>query len=223
MRIKTQFRIAVLLFCIILAVVIASMMMTSRQVERTDQQERVANDIARGADELGYLANDYLLYGESQQLKRWQARFAAFSATVAALRPERPEERALVRNIEVNQQRLKEVFDTLPSVAPDPSRKQGMAPDPEFLQVSWSRMAIQIQGLVSDASHLSELLRADADRSKETNVVVIFALVGVFAAYFLINYLVIQRRTLTSIATLQEGAAIIGSGNLGFVIEERKE
>ena len=68
----------------------ASAIIAQRQGERAGQQEKIASDIAQGASELSYLANDYLIYRESQQLKRWQSRFAAFSAEVAALRADEP-------------------------------------------------------------------------------------------------------------------------------------
>ena len=176
MRIRTEFRITVLLFAVLLLVVVASVIVTGREVERAGEQERIADDIARGAGELGYLANDYLIYREGQQLKRWQSRFAAFSATVASLRPRRPEHKALFRNIQANQQRLKEVFDSLPPGVTSQSQSPGTALDPAFLQVSWSRMAVQSQALASDASRLARLLRARADRSKQINMIVIFAM-----------------------------------------------
>ncbi len=222
MRIGTQSIMTILLFGIILVVVAVSVIMTGQQVKKASEQEKVANDISQGASELGYLSNDYLIYRESQQLKRWQSRFASFSTQVAGLRADRPEEQALVRNIQANQQRLKEVFDSVASgLGTSPANQRGSL-DPAFLQVSWSRMAVQSQGLVSDASRLSQLSRVQADRLRLNNMVVVFAMIGAFAAYFLINYLMIQRRTLKSIATLQAGTAVIGSGNLDFVIEERK-
>jgi len=222
MRIRTQFIMTILLFGIILVVVAVWVIMTDQQVEKASEQEKVANDIAQGASELGYLSSDYLIYRESQQLKRWQSRFASFSTQVAGLRADRPEQQALVRNIQANQQRLKEVFDSVASgLGISPANQRGSL-DPAFLQVSWSRMAVQSQGLVSDASRLSQLSRVQADRLRQTNMVVVFAMIAAFAAYFLINYLMIQRRTLKSIATLQAGTAVIGSGNLDFVIEEGK-
>ncbi len=222
MRIRTQFIMTILLFGIILVVVAVSVIMTGQQVKKASEQEEIANDIVQGASELGYLSSDYLIYRESQQLKRWQSRFAAFSAQVASLRAGRPEQQALVRNIQANQLRLKEVFDSVASgLGTLPASQRGSL-DPAFLQVSWSRMAVQSQGLVSDASRLSQLSRVQADRLRQTNMVVVFAMIGAFAAYFLINSLMIQRRTLKSIATLQAGTAVIGSGNLDFVLEEGK-
>ena len=115
MRLRTQFIITMLLFGIILVVMAASAIITNQQVEKASEQERIASSIAQGASELSYLSNDYLIYRESQQLKRWQSRFASFSAQVASLRADRPDQQALVANIRANQNRLKEVFDSVAS------------------------------------------------------------------------------------------------------------
>src|SRR4030043_1030352 len=145
MRIRTQFIITMLLFGIILAVIAASAISTHRQVEKANEQEKIASSIAQGASELSYLSNDYLIYREGQQLKRWQSRFASFSTQVAGLRADRPEQQALVRNIQANAQRLKEVFDCVASAVGGPSQNRSTALDLAFLQVSWSRMAVQSQ------------------------------------------------------------------------------
>src|SRR5512139_1272100 len=115
MRIKTQFAITMLLFGIILAILAASAITMHRKAEMARTQENVAASIAQGASELNYLSNDYLIYRESQQLKRWQSRFASFSNQVAVLNVDKPEQRILVRNIRANEQRLKQVFDSVAS------------------------------------------------------------------------------------------------------------
>ena len=131
-----------------------------QQVDKAGKQERIAAGISQGADELGYLSNDYLIYRESQQLKRWQSRFAAFSEQVAALNVDKPEQQALVANIRANKDRMKAVFDSASTAPRRPSGNQGAAVlDPAFLQVSWSRMAVQSQALAADALRLSQLLR----------------------------------------------------------------
>ena len=185
MRIRTQFIITILLFGIILVVVAASVIMTARQVETAGEQEKIASDIAQGASELGYLSNDFLIYRESQQRKRWQSRFASFSAQVASLRAARPEQQALVHNIQANQQRLKEVFDSLASGLGNSSPNQRAALDAAFLQVSWSRMAVQSQGLVSDASRLSQLLRQEMAQLIETRTMLMYVMLGFLGLFLL--------------------------------------
>ena len=168
MKLRTQFLITMLLFGIILVVVAASAIITNQQLEKAGQQERIASNIAQGASELSYLSNDYLIYRESQQLKRWQSRFASFSEQVAGLNVDKPEQQALVRNIRGNQKRFKEVFDSVASAPGRPSQNQSVALDPAFLQVSWSRMAVQSRELVSDASRLSQLLHQQMDQLTKT-------------------------------------------------------
>src|SRR5512147_2694186 len=124
MRIRTQFILTLLLFGIILVVIAASAVITHQRMEKTKEQEDLASHIAQGASDLSYLANDYLIYRENQQLRRWQSRFESFSRQVASLNMDRPDQQALVRNIQANQQRLKEVFDSAVSAVGSSSQNQ---------------------------------------------------------------------------------------------------
>jgi len=130
MRIKTQFVLNTLLFGIILVFMTVSAIITNQQVETTREQESIAANIAQGASDLSYLANDYLIYRESQQLSRWQSRFVSFSALTSSLNVARPDQQVLVRNIQTNQKRLKEVFDSTVSAAGGSSANQKIGLDP---------------------------------------------------------------------------------------------
>jgi PAS domain S-box-containing protein len=222
MRLRTQFIITMLLFGIILVVFAASAKITHQKVEKTSQQENLAANIAQGASELSYLSNDYLIYGESQQLSRWQSRFASFSNQVVSLNVDKPEQQVLVRNIKANEQRLKQVFDSVASSVGGPSQNRSTALDLAFLQVSWSRMAVQSQGLVSDASRLSRLLHEQLGQLTETRTMLMYVMVVLFGAFLLASYMLTCRRILKSIVTLQARAAVIGSGNLDFIIEKKR-
>jgi hypothetical protein len=152
MRIRTQFILTMLLFGAILAAISTSVIITNQRVDTAHNQGDIAARMAQGAGELSYLANDYVIYREGQQLERWQTRFVSFSNDVASLQAGNPEKQALVRNIQANTQRLKEVFDSVVSATGgNPSQNQGGAIDPSSLQLSWSRIAVQSQALVTNA------------------------------------------------------------------------
>ena len=221
MRIRTQFILTMVLFGVILVVIAASAIITHRKVEKANEQEKLARSIAQGAGELSYLSNDYLIYRESPQLKRWQLRFVSFSGQVSSLNVDKPEQQALIRNIQANEQRLKQVFESVAAVR-GPSQKRSLGPDLAFFQVSWSRMAVQSQGLVSDASRLSQLLHQQMDQLTNTRTMLIYFMVGLFGAFLLASYMLTYRRILKSIVALQARAAVIGSGNLDFIIEEKE-
>jgi PAS domain S-box-containing protein len=210
-----------LLFGIILAVIAVSAIITHQKIEKASEQEKIASSIAQGASELSYLSNDYLIYRESQQLSRWQSRFASLSNQVASLNVDKLEQQVLVRNIQANEQRLKQVFDSVASSVGGPSQKRTTALDMTFLQVSWSRMSVQSQGLVSDASRLSQLLHQQRDHLRETRTMLMYFMIGLFGLFLLASYMLTYRRILKSIAALQAGTVVIGSGNLDFVIRER--
>jgi C4-dicarboxylate-specific signal transduction histidine kinase len=222
MRIRTQFIVAMVLFGAVLAAISASAIITNRRVEEVGEQDLMAHSIALGANELSYLANDYVMYGESQQLDRWRTRFERFSGDVSGLQGDRPEQQALVRNILANTQRLESVFDSVVAAVGRSSQDQAGTSALEMLRISWSRMAVQSQALASDASRLSQLRSQQVDQLQRRESVVVVALIAVFAAYFLVNYWLIQRHTLQGIAKLQAGTAVIGSGKLDFRIEEKR-
>ncbi len=217
MKIKTQFINSMVIFGIILLIIATSVIVTNQQVERLNKQEEIAKKIERGASELGYLSNDYLLYHESPQRARWESKFSELSDDMSNLNPNSPEQQTLVNNIRSNQQRLKAVFTDVASTFENTS--QGA--DPELFQISWSRMAVQNQGIAFDAARLSQMLRDQAEQVKQTNITLISALLGILGLYFLTNYLIVYRRALRSISELQDGTRIIGSGNFDFAIKQK--
>ncbi len=136
------------------------------------------------------------------------------------MKVDKPEQQQLVANIKTNQNRMKEVFASVIASQENRSLKQNEIIDPEYLRVSWSRMAVQTQGLMSDALHLSHLLRQQEIHLKYAREVLLYALVALFGLFIFANYMLTYRRILKSIAALRAGTAVIGAGNLDFAIEE---
>jgi len=222
MRIRTQFIITMALFGITLLIMATSLIVTNRQVDRLNEQDEIAHNIERAASELSYLSNDYLLYRESQQRARWESKFSSLSEDLSKLNPPSPEQQVLVNQIKANQGRLKAVFSNVVSTLESPSQNQDAVAELAFIQIAWSRMEIQNQGMIFDALLLSQKLGDQVDRLKQANMVLFSVLAGLFGVYFLANYFVIFRRTLRSLSHLQAGTKIIGSGNLEYAIADER-
>ena len=77
------------------------------------------------------------------------------------------------------------------------------------------------QQLAFAAYVLANSFENQANQLKQTNNILIFTLLGAFAAYFVMIYLLVFRRTFRSITKLQEGTKIIGSGNLDYTIASK--
>jgi PAS domain S-box-containing protein len=222
MKIRTQLTISIVLFALAVLIIAASMMLTNQQVDKLSAQQDLVKNIELGAGELGYLSNDYLLYNETQQLDRWNSKFAEFSGDVANLSVNTPEQQALVDTIRASQQRLKDVFGNVAATLNDPGLTNNGAADKAYIQVSWSRLAVQTRGIIFDASRLAQMLHDQENQVKQTNTLMILALMGTFVAFLLIDYILIFGRGIKAIANLQAGTKIVGSGNLDHTIKANK-
>ena len=222
MKIRTQFIISTVVFGVILLVTGASVVITYQQVQATHEQETLATTLEREAFELSVLANEYLLYRESHQVSRWESKFAAFSNDLARLNVDRPEQQALVNNIKANRQRLQDVFSEVRANLERIPATPGAMSDPEFTQVSWSRLQLQNQAIIFDAARLTRSFGEHADWLLQVTNLQSFGLVAVLGAFILTNFLLIFRRTLESLAILQVGTRLIGAGNLDHAIAEVK-
>jgi len=224
MRLSTQFRITLVLFTAVLIVISVSALVTSDQINKTRVQESLANNIVQGASELGYYAGDYVIYHQDTQLNRWQTLFASFSQDVANLNVDTPEQQSLVQAIRQSQQNMKEVFDSIVSSSENPQNASQNSPEAlSNFQVSWSRMTIQTQTLISDATELAQLLRSQVDQLNTINFELIFGTIGAFSVFIVAIYFQTFRRTLKSIYDLREGTKIIGSGNLDYILKESED
>ncbi len=222
MKIRTQLIISMVFFGIAIMIISASVILTHQQTEQLNKQEELAKNIEIEAGELSYLSNDYLLYHERQQVERWESKFSSFSDDLSNLSVDRPEQQVLVNNIKANQLRLREIFDDVVSKVESSPQASESASDTAFIQVSGSRIGVQTQGIVFDASRLSQMLRDQAEQQQQRNFSLIFALMGAFVAFLLSNYLLFYRGALKSIANLQAGTMAIGSGNLDVSLEEER-
>lgn len=221
MKIRTQFIISTLIFGLVLLVMAAALVITNQRLQQINRQEGIAASLQQEANELGYLSNDYLIYQENQQLTRWEAKFSSVSNDLSTLRPGTQEQQVTVNNIQTNQQQLAAVFADVRAALEKTAQSQGTSLDPVFIRTSWSRMEVQTQSMIFNASRLLQLLNDQEDQLKLTMDLLMFVLVGIFGVFVLGNYFLNYQRTIKSIAVLQSGTKIIGSGNLDYAIPEK--
>ena len=170
------------LFGSVVTAALALVIITDSHAKRVTRQAALASGVAQGANEMSYLSNDYLIYREEQQIARWRSSFASLLNQINGLDAGTTEEQMLVRNIKENTRRLKETFDSVLAIVPNsPRNRSGL--DSDFLKISSSRLAVQTQGLFSDAHRLSRLIEARADRLRETRTI-LYMHYWVFSACF---------------------------------------
>ncbi len=141
---------------------------------------------------------------------------------LSKLSPTNLEQKTLVNKINVDLTQLNLSFTNLVDYLETAPRNVSVRVLPEF-QNNWNLTVTAHQTFGLDASQLSEYLCTQADQLRQTNLVLVIALSGVFGVFFLLSYLITYRHALKSISNLQKGIKSIGSGNLDYSIQTKKE
>jgi len=221
MKIRTQFLVLLFIFILLFITISISIFYTSQQVFRVGEQEEIAGNVVQGAYELSYLSNDYLFHpDEKRQNIQWESKFKRLSAEIDLFHSDNADEEILVSRITENLVRLHDVYSQSVTTI-EAARESGQPIDPELIQVAWSRFIVQNQGMIFDASQLSQLLHREADRLQQINNLLVLFMVGAFLCIILVIYLFFARQVLASISDLSKGTEIIGSGNLDYLIPRR--
>ena len=218
MKLKSQLIISIAIFGIILLIISASVIITNQQALQITNEQQTAGQIQTGASNLAYISNDYFLYQDNAQVNQWQTQFSAISTDLSKINSVNPEQATLVNNVETDLQLAGAGFNnsvTLVESAP----QNGQVPT--SLKTVSDQLAVENQALAYAAYVLSNSFENQANQLKQTNNILIFTLLGAFAAYFVMIYLLVFRRTFRSITKLQEGTKIIGSGNLDYAIASK--
>lgn len=222
MRIKTQLILSMVILGVIFLLISASVISTNQQINRVNRQEELANNIVVDAYELSHLSNDYLLHQENRQQIQWRSKFSSFSDDLAQLEPDTAEQQTLVDDIRADKQRLYDVFNEVASTIESQNDTRSKSADSEFIQVSSSRIGVQDQGIIFDASRLSLLFRSESEKLHQNNTQLTFALLVILLIVLLFNFVFTSTRILRSLSNLQNGTRIIGSGNLDYTIDESR-
>ena len=82
---QNQFNISIILFGNLIVAISASAIVTSQYVERGVSEQEKVNNLIQGANDVSYIANDYMMYRSSQELALWQSSFSGFSNEAANL------------------------------------------------------------------------------------------------------------------------------------------
>jgi two-component system cell cycle sensor histidine kinase/response regulator CckA len=218
MKIKNQFIICIVAFTVVLLIIAASIASTEQQVTQLTTKEQLSNNIEQGASSLNSIAIDYFLYQENLQFSRWQTQLTSLYKDLSNLNPNGPQQQTLKNNVEKDLQSLNQSFSEVDAYLQTASRNVSIRIDPAF-QLRWSSMAVQSQTLAFDASQLSNSLDNQAHQTNNTNALLIVSLAATFGAFLTSVYLIVFRRTIKSVAELQNGINTIGAGNLDHTIK----
>jgi PAS domain S-box-containing protein len=198
------------------------MAILNQQLAALKEQEEHAHNIQTGAADLNYLSNDFFLYQDNSKLFDWKSKIAAISNDISKLNSTNPQQQGLVNCIKSDLQNTNVGLSNVVTILWNSPRNMSVRVIPEF-QAAWNQTSQNYESLTFDSALLINSIENQANQVNLVNTILAFGVFGLFALYFVVNYLVVYRRTLKSISGLKKGTVIIGSGNLDYQINANQK
>ena len=221
MKIRTQLILSITALVLVFLILAVTAVTTTSQEGRYEQQLARIEKTQVDLYTLNQLTSDYLFNREDRQKAQWETEYSTISSDLEGLQPTGPEQQALVNTIRNDQQHLQEIYSEVSSMIERMNAGGGTPQDEAFIATSWSRMAVQNQEMIAEASRLSGLIREDSEKVEEASSFLVYGLLGMILLILVMNYLVIYRRVLGSVDDLRSGMEVVRSGSLDYQIPEK--
>ena len=127
------------------------------------------------------------------------------------------EQQTIVAEMKAGRARMKQIFESTISESDDFHSGNF---DQKSFRVALSRIAVQSQNVVGDAYTLLTMLRTQGRNLILTRDLLVYSLIAFFGLCFFTVSVFIFRRIFNSIAEIQAGTVVIGTGNLDFFLKE---
>ena len=225
MKIKTKFKIIVplvlslaLLLCGIIFIIVQNM-------NETMEKSRIANEIVKDVFELDIVSHDYVMYHEERAKTQWQLKHDSVVVllTQASEKFEDLEEQTIVTNLFKNHESIDSIFSQLVSnyEKEDRSEEESAA----FLELEerlTSQLMVNTQSMVSGASQLGAITRADVVTTQQRINLLATSFIVLMSAVIAIILFGISRGVLKPITQFRDVTEIIAKGDLNHKIEITK-
>ncbi len=216
MKIQTKFLLIIAIFGLSFLFAGFSLLDTMHRIQILDDEIQKSNLVLTGSYELSYLTNDFLLHPhEERQNIQWRSRFVKLSETVGKIRVQEPADQVLVDQMKKSVTNLDSIYISSVEKIKTAQQEDGVV-DPDLVSVIWSRVIVQTEGMISDATQLSENLSARAFALHQRNNILLLSIFGLSLLLLVVFSVFIHRQFISSLSDIREGLRVIGSGNLNY-------
>lgn len=220
MKISTRLKLAGMLALLLVSAMLAVLLSTAVQTRRELAKNEAAGELLQGVTALRYLMMEYALRHEERTRIQWQWRSASLTRLLVAMpAPGDSKEDEILADLRSNQSSVEQLFALLVTNQRQLEHDQERRAIHEVLATRLSgQITNKTQAMISGALVLSQRSRAgvvQAQQRANAAAIASGALVLVFVG---MTFLMVRRRVIGPLATLREGTAIVGAGNLDFAL-----
>jgi len=218
MKISTRLRLAVYVPALMALIIAIALLCSYQDMARTQQSGDMVRQIRNGITELNHVVFAYTLYHEERPKQQFITGHATLTELIDSAQVNGPEQQRLIENVRENNETMKDLFLQLVSTS---EHGGGDIQGTEDRLVGL--LLLRSYEADSAASTLRHLVD-DGIRVTQVRTVGLIFFVLVLASIPLSIVLARTRRhVVSSLSDLSKGAAVIGSGNLDYTIEERTD
>lgn len=215
MKIKTKLHIIILCSLGIVALVSVTLLTAIQQNNAAWREDAVGNELTRGLFELGILTTDYVMHDGERAREQWLTKHDSLARLLNSAAFASPDSQALLKQVRQNHQEIRNIFTRLTQLQDARGQLPGdSGVSPELKLRFIGQLDARTQTMVADVSELAALSRHRAATSLLNRTLVGLALVTLVVAILICISWLFDHRVVLPLERLQEGAAIIGSGNL---------
>jgi PAS domain S-box-containing protein len=218
MNINTRLKLAVWVPALLALVVILSLYLSFTEMQKIQNNGNAIRDIRTSITQINHLIFTYILYHEQRPERQFQVEYAHLQDLIAASSPRNQEQQVLLETIRQDSAATNDLFNQMVA--------NSRSDNPEKANVE-QRMIGLLLSRTYDADTNASLLRGlvdDGIRDTEIKISAFILLVVILVTIPLIIVLNRERRNIvSSLSTLKEGSAVIGSGNLDFKLKDTSD
>jgi len=218
MEIKTRLWNNVIATIVVSVIFVSTFLILFQIFYEEYRKDKLAAEIIKGTAEMKIVGDEYLLYHEKRAAIQWQLKYDSLTKLMLQQNFTRPENQVIFDRIVRNHLRIKVIFLELVEIY-EKGQETGKGDDIGKRELEDRLMSLLLessQEMVSSAFNLHFNI--------EKNLMTLQRRIGQFVAFLLVlllgfiivNSLLIKRSIMPKIEKLEEGARIVGNGNLDF-------
>jgi len=221
MRIKTQFRINILISIGLVLVAGGILFYADRGIEAEVEKNWMADQITRSVFDLHTLTNSYLLYREDRQRMQWNLTLASLKKLI---KEAKRDSQNVDENLEIISQRCDEMEALFEKIISYAGRLDNApAHEAALAREAYSRLITNLtakgQEMVNRAFLLIQESNRDLSSVKRGSILLVMTSILLAIGISVLISLFLSKRILADLQLLQKGTEIVAGGNLDHRVD----
>ena len=215
MKIKKGIRIVTVFT--LLVILIASLILFSliRDIEKSQEEMTVSQEIKDGVFELNLLTYDYLAFNRELTIVQWHSKYDSLRNLIYREYFEEKEKQVILEQIRKDYDNLEIVFTQIVKIDENNATAgKGSVADNELKTSLTDQLIISSNNIILGASRLSKISILQEESSENTVYSIFSIVIAGIITVFSINLFLFNRYFIYPITRLNDDTRIIGSGDL---------